>query len=98
MVDVLSQSLQKNTADSVGALRAVEDAERLSLAVTGAGVVAFSWTPSDDRIVWDGNIDILPNKFSGEGLNRGRAFLSFVAARDQVLDVGLYWYVCAPER
>jgi diguanylate cyclase (GGDEF)-like protein len=80
MVDVLSQSLQKNAADSVGALRAVEDAERLSLAVTGAGVVAYSWTPADDRIVWDGNIDILPNKYSGEGLNRGRAFLSFVGA------------------
>jgi diguanylate cyclase (GGDEF)-like protein len=80
MVDVLNPSLQKNTADSVGTLRAVEDAERLSLAVTGAGVVAFSWTPADDRIVWDGNIDILPNKFSGEGLNRGRAFMSFVGA------------------
>ncbi len=80
MVDVLSQSLQNKPADSVTALRAVEDAERMRLAIAGARIVAFDWTLADDRIVWEGDCDILPQQFSADSLHRGRAFLNFVSA------------------
>jgi diguanylate cyclase (GGDEF)-like protein len=80
MVEVLVQSLQKNSADGVDALRAVDDAERLTLAVSGAGVVTFSWTVADDVIVWDGARDILPNQYGAENINSGRTLLSFANA------------------
>jgi diguanylate cyclase (GGDEF)-like protein len=80
MVEVLVQSLQKNSADGVDALRAVDDAERLTLAVSGAGVVTFSWTVADDVIVWDGARDILPNQYGAENINNGRTLLSFANA------------------
>jgi diguanylate cyclase (GGDEF)-like protein len=80
MVEVLVQSLQKNSADGVDALRAVDDAERLTLAVSGAGVVTFSWTVADDVIVWDGARDILPNQYGAENINSGRMLLSFANA------------------
>ncbi|HWA02408.1 MAG TPA: GGDEF domain-containing protein [Rhizomicrobium sp.] len=81
---VLGQSLQNKAAESVGALRAVETAERLGLAVTGAGVVTFSWTAKDDRIVWDGRTEILPNQNGGEGINRGRVLLGFASSEARV--------------
>ncbi|HWE05207.1 MAG TPA: GGDEF and EAL domain-containing protein [Rhizomicrobium sp.] len=77
---MLVQSLQKNSADGVDALRAVDDAERLTLAVSGAGVVTFSWTVADDVIVWDGARDILPNQYGAENINSGRTLLSFANA------------------
>ncbi len=80
MVEVLVQSLQKNSADGVAALRAADDAERLTLAVSGAGVVTFSWTVADDVIVWDGARDILPNQYGAENINNGRTLLSFANA------------------
>jgi diguanylate cyclase (GGDEF)-like protein len=80
MVDVLTKSLQNRPADSVTALRAVEDAERLALAVSGAGVVAFSWTTADDKIVWDGAREILPNQFGTESVGSGRTLLSYANA------------------
>jgi diguanylate cyclase (GGDEF)-like protein len=80
---VLTQSLQNKTADSVAALRAVEDAERLGLAVTGAGIVAYSWTTADDLIVWDGAREILPSQLAVERVGRGRNLLSFVSAENR---------------
>ena len=77
---VLGQSLQNKPADSVAALRAIETAERLALAVTGAGVLAYSWTIADDRIEWDGRLEILPNQIGGEGTSRGRNFLASLSA------------------
>ena len=75
---VLTQSLQNKPADSVAALRAADDAERLSLAVSGAGIVAFSWTVADDTIVWDGACEILPGQFGSDAASRGRNFLGFM--------------------
>ena len=75
---VLTQSLQNKPADSVAALRAADDSERLSLAVSGAGIVAFSWTVADDTIVWDGAREILPGQFGSDAVSRGRNFLGFV--------------------
>jgi diguanylate cyclase (GGDEF)-like protein len=75
---VLTQSLQNRPADSVAALRAADGAERLSLAVAGAGIVAFSWTIADDTIVWDGAREILPGQFGSDAASRGRNFLGFM--------------------
>ena len=75
---VLTQSLQNRPADSVAALRAADGAERLSLAVAGAGIVAFSWTIADDTIVWDGAREILPGQFGSDATSRGRSFLGFM--------------------
>jgi len=80
MVDVLTKSLQR-TADNVSVLRAAEDAERLTLAVSGASVVTFSWSVADDTIVWDGARDILPNQYGAENINSGRTLLSFANAQ-----------------
>ena len=77
---VLTQSLQNKSADNVAALRAVDDAERLTLAVTGAGIVTFCWTVADDIIVWDGAREILPNQNGSDSLNRGRTLLSYASA------------------
>lgn len=77
---VLGQSVQNSTADSVAALRAVDDAERLNLAVTAADLVTFSWTIADDVIVWDGARQILPNQNGTDSINRGRTLLSFAGA------------------
>jgi diguanylate cyclase (GGDEF)-like protein len=78
VVDVLNQSLQEKPADSVASLRATQEAERLGLAVTGAGVVAFNWTVADDRIVWDGAQDILPSQVAAGSNSRGRVLLSLM--------------------
>jgi diguanylate cyclase (GGDEF)-like protein len=75
---VLTQSLQNRPADSVAALRAADGAERLSLAVAGAGIVAFSWTIADDTIFWDGAREILPGQFGSDAISRGRNFLGFM--------------------
>lgn len=80
---VLTQSLQNKPADNVAALRAVEDAGRLSLAVTGAGIVAFSWSVADDLITWDGAREILPSQFGVDPVSRGRTFLNFVNAENR---------------
>ncbi len=79
MVDVLTKSLQK-PADSVAQLRAVDDAERVSLAVSAASIVAFSWTASDDLITWDGAREILPAQIGMESACRGRNFLGFMSS------------------
>jgi diguanylate cyclase (GGDEF)-like protein len=57
---VLEQQLHKKPEEPIASLRASQDAERLKLAISGAGVAAFSWTVADDRIVWDGAVDLLP--------------------------------------
>jgi diguanylate cyclase (GGDEF)-like protein len=75
---VLNQSLQKKPAERVASLRSAQEAERLQLAVTGAGIVAFNWTLGDDRIVWDGAREILPPQIVGDHSN-GRSLLSLMS-------------------
>lgn len=76
MVDVVEQSLQKKPGESLASLRAVDEAERLQLAVSGAAIVAFNWTIGDDRIVWDGATDILPAQCVDGGKSQGRVLLA----------------------
>jgi diguanylate cyclase (GGDEF)-like protein len=79
MVDVVSQPLQKKPADGLGALSATEQAERLRLAMLGAGVAGFDWTIADDRIVWDGAVDIVPYHGDASRLARGAAFQAWLS-------------------
>src|SRR5512140_3392351 len=44
----------------------------------GAGVASFDWTISDDRIGWDGAIDILPYHHDELRLTRGASFLAWL--------------------
>ncbi|MDE2184261.1 MAG: bifunctional diguanylate cyclase/phosphodiesterase [Alphaproteobacteria bacterium] len=77
---MLNQSLQKKPAERLASLHAAQDADRLQLAVTAAGMVSFLWTAGDDRIVWDGAREILPPQIaSGKG-SRGRNLLALMGA------------------
>jgi diguanylate cyclase (GGDEF)-like protein len=83
VVDVLNQTLQKKPARRVAALRAAQEAERLQLAVSGAGVAAFDWTVADDEIAWDGALDTLPPQLAVDKSSRGRDLLSLMDAKSR---------------
>ena len=74
----MSQPLQKKPADGLGALSGSERAELLRYAMLGAGVASFDWTISDDRVGWDGAIDILPYHRDAKRLTRGASFLGWL--------------------
>jgi diguanylate cyclase (GGDEF)-like protein len=76
VVDVVEQSLQMKPGESLASLRAVEESGRVQLAVCGAGLVAFNWTVADDRIAWDGAIEILPPQIVQRNHSLGRALLA----------------------
>jgi diguanylate cyclase (GGDEF)-like protein len=76
----LDRTLQKKPADRIALLRAAQDAERLQLAVTGAGVVAFDWTVADDTIVWSGATGILPHQFITDNTSVGHTLLSLMSS------------------
>jgi diguanylate cyclase (GGDEF)-like protein len=76
MVDVVEQSLQKKPGEPLTSLRVVADAGRLTLAVSGAGIVTFDWTYADDVIAWDGTIDILPPQLVQGAKSQGRNLLA----------------------
>ncbi|MEI9997103.1 MAG: bifunctional diguanylate cyclase/phosphodiesterase [Rhizomicrobium sp.] len=76
----MSQPLQKKPADEgLGSLAATEQAERLRYAMLGAGVAAFDWSIADDRIVWDGAVDIIPYHADPARLARGVAFTGWLS-------------------
>jgi diguanylate cyclase (GGDEF)-like protein len=75
---VLSQTLQKKPVESVRVLAAAQDAERLRLAVTGAGEAVFDWSVADDRIAWDGALDILTSHADARRLERGESFRAWM--------------------
>jgi diguanylate cyclase (GGDEF)-like protein len=76
---VLSQTLQKKPVDSIRALAASHDVERLRLALTGARQPAFDWTIADDRIAWDGAVDLLSLHNDPDRLKRGEAFRAWMS-------------------
>ena len=77
---MLDTKLQKKPAESVAPLRVAQDAKRLQLAVTGAGIVAFNWTVADDVIVWDGARDILPHQIVSGKTNHGKTLLGLMSS------------------
>src|ERR1700733_10568666 len=71
--------LHKKPAERVAALAALEGTERLRLAVPGAGAAIFDWTVADDRIAWDGALDVLTLHTDPDRLRHGatlRAWMS----------------------
>jgi len=79
MVVVLSQTLPKKPVEGVRALSAVHDSERLKLAVTGARMMAFDWTLTDDRISWEGAGDLLAFHSDPDRLRHGEAFRAWMS-------------------
>ncbi len=75
-----SQTLQKKPVRGLESLSAVEDAERLRLALAGARQAIFDWTLSDDRIVWDGASEILSLHSAPERLQLGEHFRAWLCA------------------
>jgi diguanylate cyclase (GGDEF)-like protein len=71
---VQNQTLPRKPVESVRALAAAHDAERLRLAVTGAGEAVFDWSIADDRIAWDGATEILIQHADASRLQRGESF------------------------
>jgi len=78
-VEVLEQSLQKKPAERVASLLVVQEAERLQLAISSAGLVAFHWTVADDRIIWDGACDSLPPQIQPGKKSLGRDLLAVLS-------------------
>jgi diguanylate cyclase (GGDEF)-like protein len=68
---VLNGSLHRKPVERIAALAASEDVERLRLAVTGSGAATFDWTLADDRIAWDGALDLLALHSDPDGLMHG---------------------------
>ncbi len=79
--NVLNSMLHKEKpADSIAVLRAVQDAERLQLAVGGAGIVAFDWSVVADTIAWNGATEILPHQIVNDSTSSGEALLGLMGA------------------
>ena len=68
------QTLPKKPVDGMRALASSHDAERLRLAIAGARETIFDWTIGDDRIAWDGDIDMLASHADVDRLKRGDVF------------------------
>src|SRR5271154_6934028 len=90
-VVVVSQTLLKKPVDGMRALVSEHDAERLRLAVTGANEIVFDWTLGDDRIAWDGGLDVLVLHTDVDRLQRGvteqkreAQRLTYLATRDEL--------------
>ncbi len=83
---MVSPPLQKMPAKGMRAPAFERDIERLRRAVTGANEIAFDWTLSDDRIVWDGGIDILSLHADVDRLQHGKEFRAWLSpdGRDEI--------------
>ncbi|MGN6516442.1 MAG: putative bifunctional diguanylate cyclase/phosphodiesterase [Rhizomicrobium sp.] len=67
------QALPKKPSESIRSLAAAHDAERLRLAVAGAREAVFDWTMADDRVSWDGAVEMLEGHADIDRLKRGGA-------------------------
>jgi diguanylate cyclase (GGDEF)-like protein len=68
------QTLPKKPVDGMRVLAASQDAERFRLAIAGAREAVFDWTIPDDRIGWDGDLDMLSTHADTDRLKRGDVF------------------------
>jgi diguanylate cyclase (GGDEF)-like protein len=82
---VLKQSLQKTPVERLAPLKASAEAEKLRMAMTAAGAVAFNWTLADDVIEWEGAFEILPRQSDPDQLCRGRDFLTLMHPESRAL-------------
>lgn len=79
-------ALPRQSVESLHALAAVEDLERLRLAARAAAEAVFDWTIADDRIAWDGATEILSPFAHSNVLHRGSAFRTWIgtAGRERI--------------
>ena len=75
---VRPQASPRKSVESVNALGAAGDLERLRLATRAAGETAFDWTIADDKMVWDGATEILAPFVDPAALNCGRMFRNWI--------------------
>lgn len=68
----------KKPVESIHALAAVADLERLRLATRAAAETAFDWNLVDDQITWDGATEILSPFAHSDALSRGSAFRTWI--------------------
>lgn len=78
MVGLVSQVLHRKPADNLGVLSGLERAELLRYSLLAAEVASFDWTIANDRISWDGAVDILPYHHDAARLARGSSFLAWL--------------------
>lgn len=80
------QPLRSDSAAPVRALSAIGELERLRLAARGAGDAAFDWTIDDDRIGWDGALDVLALHGHPDTMASGKTLLSWmnIASRERL--------------
>ncbi len=79
-------ALPRKSVESIHALGAIEDLERLRLATRAAAQTAFDWTIADDRIVWDGAVEILSPFASSGAPNCGALLRNWISpsGREQI--------------
>ncbi len=75
---MLNQTLPRRSVEGLRALSAIEDLERLRLAARGAGEAAFDWTIAEDRIDWDGALDVLSLHGDPARMAQGSALRSWM--------------------
>jgi diguanylate cyclase (GGDEF)-like protein len=80
------QTSPRKSVESIHALGAAGDLERLRLAARAAGEAAFDWTITDDMIIWDGATEILVPFTDPVALNRGTMFRNWIGVfgREQI--------------
>jgi diguanylate cyclase (GGDEF)-like protein len=71
---VRGQFFQQTAKNRVAALGQSSDAERMRLALTGAGVAVIDWTIADDKISWDGAESVLATLPNSDRLTSGEGF------------------------
>jgi diguanylate cyclase (GGDEF)-like protein len=87
MVGVRGQRLKDNVQAGLRVLEGTAEAERLRLALLGAGEAAFDWTIADDRIVWSGARLLRSYHPDADEWNSGKRFCEWLIphARDKLL-------------
>jgi diguanylate cyclase (GGDEF)-like protein len=76
---VQGQSLHLKLAEPFASLAAAQDAERLRFSTRAAKATSFDWTIEDDRVVWEGSLEIFPYGHDTERLSRGISFLNWLS-------------------
>lgn len=86
---MLGQPVHTRPHGAVQALISAADSERYKLAILGSREAVFDWTLADDRIVWDGDCELLSHHPSPEQLTDGKAFRAWMSpqARDTLIAI-----------
>src|SRR5262245_29635590 len=81
MMGVRGQRLRESGHAGLRALEETSEAERLRLALLGAGEAAFDWTMADDRVAWSGVELLLSHQPDAEQWKSGEGFCEWLSPR-----------------